>query len=158
MRFDFDAHYARIKHFDSRQQGSELEGWVAGMISEIGEVAGLIEKKGRKVQKYTEEEHREEMILELGDVLYYLTFIANHHCVHETSLYRSMMTTEAAFYQNLLFLSRHPALFILESDHENRCRSAFELLYKLCLYYNVSIKEIAERNVQKLTARHEVKG
>lgn len=50
-----------------------------GLAGETGEVMEILKKKVRDGSFYFDEEEKEHLVEELGDVLYYLTMICNRH-------------------------------------------------------------------------------
>jgi len=68
---------AAIEKFDQ----SVMTAWyyLLGLTGELGEVAEPMKKSYRRTGTYHPEDYRETMIGELGDVLWYLTRMANLH-------------------------------------------------------------------------------
>lgn len=58
---------------------TKLLHYLAGLTSEVGEVNALFQKGARKDGIRNMEVNKDQLLSEIGDVLWYLTRLANHH-------------------------------------------------------------------------------
>jgi NTP pyrophosphatase (non-canonical NTP hydrolase) len=70
------------KHYAIDPEGNTFRSLfiaVAGLAGETGEVCDVIKKIVRGDRNKSFEERRQELLLELGDVLHYLTFLGQYY-------------------------------------------------------------------------------
>lgn len=74
----FDTYQVSAKQTDQYPPETRLIALITGLASEAGELTGKLSKHLRGDEKYsTDEQLREALILELGDVLWYIAMVAD---------------------------------------------------------------------------------
>lgn len=130
-----------------------------GLVSEIGEVADKIKKQLRDKAGAVDDEFTQALALELGDCMWYLNLMAtnaginiNDSSMHQE--YGDKLEVNCKYLaQNILSAAGSLDFEGMTYTTPEVVDNVFMSLSEICIFINISLTEVMQRNINKLSSR-----